>query len=339
MKFRPLAIGLLAAAAALVLPGSATEAEPAYVLNFGTVAPDGTPWSQQLQDIKTRVEEQTDGKVQIKLFLGGSMGAEVEITRDIRRGERLQGGGMSTAAIADGANVPLLQLPELPYLFRSVEEADVVLDEVLLEPVSADLKEKGFIFAGWAENGWRSFATKGPMTSLDELKGYKMRSQESPVHTAMYTALGVPFVTKPTTEVLSALSTGIVDGFDNTPLFSVAAGLMNEVSHYNLSRHIYQPAAVVYSARYWEKMPADIQEVVLGDVLAESKKGRVGVRALETEMLDVMRGMGVTVAEVDSSLSDELASKTAGVHQTFLSEHPDLKPLYDQVQAKLGSMR
>ncbi len=339
MKLRPVLIGLVAAAAALLLPDSATVAEPTYVLNFGTVAPDGTPWADQLKGIKDRVERETSGAVQIKLFLAGTMGAEVEMTRDIRRGERLQGGGMSTAAIAEGAKVPLLQLPELPYLFRSFDEADAVLDDVLMGPVTEQLASKGFIFAGWAENGWRSFGTKGPVTSMEELRSYKMRSQESPVHTGMYKALGVPYATAPTTEVLNSLNTGIFDGFDNTPLFSLAAGLMEPVSHYTLSRHIYQPAAVIYSKRYFDRIPADLQRTVLGDVRAESHNGRVGVRALEQEMLEIMRSSGKVVSEIDPALREEMAAATEVVHQQFLAENPDLKPYYEQVTAKLASMR
>jgi len=339
MKTRPLVIGLLAAAAALLIPDSVTVAEPTHVLNFGTVAPDGTPWADQLVGIKERVEKTTNGAVQIKLFLAGTMGAEVEMTRDIRRGERLQGGGMSTAAISEGAGVPLLQLPELPYLFKTFDEADAVLDDVLMAPVTEQLAGKGFVFAGWAENGWRSFATKGPVTSLEELRAYKMRSQESPVHIGMYKALKVPYATAPTTEVLNSLNTGIFDGFDNTPLFSLAAGLMEPVTHYTQSRHIYQPAAVVYSKRYFDKMPPDIQEIVLGDVRAESLNGRVGVRALEQEMLDIMKDTGKIVTELDPALRDEMAAATKGVHDTFLAEHPDLKAYYDQVTTKLSSMR
>jgi TRAP-type C4-dicarboxylate transport system substrate-binding protein len=339
MKFRSLAIGLLATAAILLLPGSETQAEPQYVINFGTMAPEGTPWSTQLQDIKKRVEAETNGAVQIKLFLGGSLGNEVEMVRDIRRGERLQGGGISTAALGDGANVPLLQLPELPYLFSSFDEADAVMDEVLWNPLNNELTSKGFVLMAWAENGWRSFGTKGPVNSLAQLQGYKMRSQEAPVHLAMWKALGVQAVAKPTSEVLPALSTGIVDGFDNTPLFSLAAGWLEETTHYTLSRHIYQPAAVFYSKRYWDTMPADLQATVMGDSAAESVSGRLGVRALEQELLQTMKEMGIEVVELDEGTRQSLISATASVHTDFIAETPGASELYNQVQAKLATMR
>ena len=172
--------------------------------------------------------------------------------QDVQRGERLQGGGFSTGAVGEALDIPLLQMIELPYLFNNEAQADAVLDDVLYEPTKSALSEKGIAFYSWTENGWRSFATKGDSapTTPEALKAYKMRSQESPVHLNMYKSLEVQAVAKPVSEVLSSLNTGIVTGFDNTPLFSLAAGWIEPVTHYTLSRHIYQPAAVMYSQSF-----------------------------------------------------------------------------------------
>ncbi len=337
-----LKLGALGAAAAgvLLVPTSTPEAESTWTVNFGTVAPDGTPWADQLRDTKKRVEKESNGAIKVKIFLGGSLGSEIEMVQDCRKGERLQGVGVSTGAMSEGANIPLLQLPELPYLFNSFEEADAVLDDVLFDPMSTELAAKGFVLTIWAENGWRNFATKGgPATSPDELAQYKMRAQESPVHLNMYKALGVQAVSKPTSEVLPALNTGIVAGFDNTPLFSMAAGWIEPVTHYTMSRHIYQPAAVAYSKAWFDQLPADMQTIVIGDPAAEAAKGRVGVRSLETDMLAAIESKGVTVVELTAAQRQVFADKTLSVHKTFLKENPSALPLYKQIMAKLQSMR
>jgi TRAP-type C4-dicarboxylate transport system substrate-binding protein len=340
MKLRNVvaASGLLMAA--LVLPTKTVDAEPQFVMNFGTVAPEGTPWADQVKDTKVRIERDSNGAIYVKTFLNGVLGGEVEMTRDIRRGERLQAGGMSTAAVAQGANVPILELPELPYLFRTDQEADAVLDDVLFKPTSEALNKKGFVLGFWAINGWRSFATRGgPATTLDELQAYRMRSQEAPVHIAMWKALGVQAVTKPTSEVLSAINTGIVDGFDNTPLFSLASGWIEPMSHYTLSRHIHQPAAIVYSKRFYDKLPPDLQAVIMGDPKVEADKGRTGVRQLEQEMLSTIAEMGTTVVPLNDAQRKVFEDATRSVHAEFLSLHPELEPVYAQVQTRLKAMR
>ena len=340
MKTRTLVAGTLAAATIALFPVETTSAEPQHVLNFGTAAPEGTPWADQLNGIAQRVKADTGGAVQVNIFLGSTLGGELEMARDVRRGERLQGGGFSTSAVATALNLPILELPELPYLFNSNDEADAVLDDILWGPTNDALSAKGMVLAAWAENGWRSFATSGgAATSPGELAKYKMRAQETDSHLCMYEQLGVQAVTKPVTEVLPSLNTGIVDGFDNTPLFSLAAGWMGPVDNYTLSRHIYQPAAVVYSKRAWDKMSPDLQTSVLGDAHAESVTGRKGVRDLEAELLQTIRDMGKSVVELSGDQRNAFAAKTKPCHDQFLSRNPDMKGLYDQVQAKLASMR
>ena len=339
MKKTPLLL-LVAGFGALLVPSTTPEADPSYVLNFGTVAPEGTPWADQLRRTQNRIQEDSGGEIRVRVFLGGSLGSEVEMVQDVARGERMQGGGFSTGAMGEGSNIPLLLLPELPYLFRSFDEADTILDEVLWEPVSAALAEKGFVLGAWAENGWRNFATKGgPARTPEELAEFKMRSQESSVHLNMYRALGVQAVAKPTSEVLPALNTGIVDGFDNTPLFSLAAGWIGPTTHYTLSRHIYQPASIVYSKVFMDSLSATLQAVVMGDPHQESVDGRIGVRQLEAELLQTIRDMDKVVHDLTPEQRRTFVQMTRPVHRQFLANHPELEDTYTEVRARLRTMR
>lgn len=327
------------ALAVLLVPTSTPQAEAQHTLSFGTVAPEGTPWADQLKDFQRRIQTDSGGAIKVKVFLG-TMGGEIEMVRDCRRGERLQAVGVSTGAMSEGAGVPLLQLPELPYLFRTNAEADAVLDDVLYDPVAKELDAKGFVFNTWAENGWRNFATKGgPATTPAELSKYKMRSQESMVHTGMYKSLGTQAVSLPTSEVMQSLNTGVVDGFDNTPLFSLASGWINPVTHYTLSRHIYQPAAIAYSKRFMAKLSPDLVAVVTGNPTAEAVKGRKAVRAQEAAMLEVIKAKGIEVIDLTPEQRKAFSDKTGGVHQDYLAANPGVKPHYAAVQAKLNSMR
>ena len=326
----------------LISWASTTNAEALYTMNFGTVAPTGTPWSDQLTSIKKRIESESAGKVKVKLFLGGALGSEIEMIQDVQRGERLQGGGFSTGAVGSALDVPVLQMVELPYLFKDEAQADAILDEVLYEPTKKSLEEKDITFYCWTENGWRSFATKGDSapTSPEELSKYKMRAQESPVHLNMYKALGVQAVAKPVSEVIPSLNTGIVSGFDNTPLFSLAAGWIEPVTHYTLSRHIYQPAAVMYSKKFTESLPADLQKIVLANPQEEAKRGRAAVRQLEGELLEAISSMGKEVVtlteEQQKSFRNAVRTNT---HAAFLKDHPEMQDTYAAIKAKKKELR
>jgi TRAP-type transport system periplasmic protein len=336
MYKRTLSAMLIAALAVTFSPVQTAQSEAEFVMNFATVAPDNTPWAKQLRSVEKRIEEESGGRIQVKLFLGGSLGSEIECIQDVSRGERIQGGGFSTGAMGEALDIPVLSMIELPYLFSTNAQADAVLDNVLFEPTKAALSAKGFVLGGWAENGWRNFATNGPASTPEELSKYKMRAQENPVHLDMYKMLGAQAVAKPTSEVLPALNTGIVDGFDNTALFSLAAGWIEPVSHYTLSKHIYQPAAVVYSKSFVDSLPPDLQKVVLGDPLAESARGRIAVRSLEGELLDTIRSMGKQVVELTAAQRKAFKDQTRAVHKSFLATHRELIPTYKAVLGKLG---
>ena len=331
----------LTVAIGLSLFGSQAYAEEAYVLNFGTVAPDGTPWAEQLKNLETRIEKESNGRIQVNLFMGGSLGSEREMIQDVKRGERLQGGGFSTGAVGAELDVPELTLIELPYLFNSRAEADNVLDTVLYDATKEALAKKGVSFYAWTENGWRCFATKGgAATSPEELTKFKMRSQESPVHLDMYKAMNVQAVAKPVSEVLPSLNTGIVTGFDNTPLFSIAAGWIQPVTHFTLSRHIYQPAAVMYSKSFIESLPDDLREVVLSKPKEEAERGRKGVRELEAGLISTIKEMGINVVELTPEQSKSFRKTVRKpTHAAFLAQNPEIQDLYAEVKKTLKSFR
>ena len=296
---------------------SPAQAKAKYVIKFGTVAPDGTPWANQLKAIKKRIEKQSNGQIKMKLYLGGMLGGEVEMVRAVRRG-RLQGWGGSTASVAEGARIPQLQLMELPFLFRSFAEADHVLDKVVRDDYVKILAKKGFAFAQWHENGWRNFASKKkPIKTLADLQGMKMRSQESPVHLAMYKALGAQAESIAVPEVLGALKTGMVDGFDNTPLFSSATGWYEGIKFYTISQHIYQPAVIMYSKKFMDKLPVELRRIVIGDEPKETKKGRASVRNMRGALLKNFRDTGIKVYTMTKAERKPFIAACKKVHKKF----------------------
>ena len=72
MRIRTLAATLMATTTALFVFGQPAQSGK-FVMNFATVAPDNTPWANQLRGVEKRIEEESGGRIQVKLFLGGSL--------------------------------------------------------------------------------------------------------------------------------------------------------------------------------------------------------------------------------------------------------------------------
>ena len=266
-------------------------AQDAYTMKIATVAPEGTPWSDGLAQFKKMAEANSGGKLKVKVFFGGILGDENDTVQQTQRGQ-IQGVGASTGAIA--TIVPELNVLEMPFLFKSAAEADYVLDGPALPALEKSFRDRGLQLAFWSENGYRSFGTTfGFIKSPADLKGHKMRSQENNVHLGMYKAFGASPVPIPTTEVLTSLQTGVVDGYDQTPLYASAAQWVSNTKYYTLTNHIYQPAAIVVNKAWFDGLPADIQKLILSTRADLAVKMRKEIRALHPILVSNFSAMKV----------------------------------------------
>jgi TRAP-type transport system periplasmic protein len=321
-----------AAAASTFFIGKAKAADP-IVLKLATVAPAGTPWADQISKLKKDIKEKSGGALKLKPYIGGGLGPEVETAEAVKRGTIDIFAG-STGALS--AVVPELEGLELPYLFPDVAKADKILDEVILEDVKRILLDRGYVFSFWGENGWRSIGSKFKIDSLADLKGKKIRTQENKSHIATFKAFGMSPVPIAITETLSSLQTGVVDAFDNTPLFTFAASLYQAVGHFTLTEHIYQPGIIVMSKKTWDKLPAEMQAILFTDPAKLAKQSRRGVRAMNPELMANFGKAGVAVKELSKADKASFATAAAVAHAEF-SKHAnkDSAALLKKIRAAL----
>ncbi len=292
-----------AGAIALATVSPPAAADPLYTLKIASVAPEGTPWASGVTDFKAAIEASSGGRILVRPFLGGVLGDENETVQACQRGQ-IQGVGASTGALA--SIVPELNVLELPFLFKSADEADFVLDTVILASVEKSFRDRGLILGFWSENGYRCFGTRyGIIKSPADLKGHKLRSQESPVHLEMYKQFGASPVPIPTTEVLTSLQTGVIDGYDNTVLFATAAQWTSATKFFTLTNHIYQPAAIVFNKAFYDGLPADLQTQMMSARNGLMQKMRKEIRAMQPFLLENLTAMHITVYQ---PTADELAT-------------------------------
>ena len=294
----------------------------------GSVAPEGTPWAEWIEGIKARMDKDTGGKLKLKIFLGGKLGGEKEMVEETKNGNlQLFGGAVGSVA----QYVPELNVLELPYIFTSDAEADFVLDK-LRERVGKLLEAKGFVMVMWAENGWHGYGVKGKcVEKVEDMKGLKMRSQESYVHIETYKAFGASPVEMAVPEVLGALQTGTVDGYSNTPLFSFATSWYNGITHYTYTKHIYQPAVMVISKKWFDQQPDEIKKALL--VRTDERAGVEGVRALNEPLLDNFKAAGKTVCLLTPEAAKGFAAKVKPVWDAFAKKAKGNKEILDAVLA------
>ena len=314
-------------------PVSAQE----YVLEMGTVVPSGSPWALQLKRLKKYVEEETGGRVKVKLRLGGSN--ERSLARRAQMGSK-QGFAGSVGGLS--SIVREVNVLEAPYVFDTVEQADKALDDPeVLKQVRAILEKQKLVFALWGENGFRSYFSRRPIRSPDDMKGIRYRSQEAVAHVEAYKALGASPVTIDVANTMTSLQTGVVDGFDNTPLFAMATtwyqGLDDGERNLFLSKHSYQPGIVVYSKKWFDTLPADIQKVLLNVPYDLTTWGRSQVRKMEPVLIKNLVRYGYEVHEPTAAELQKFKDKEKGVPEAVAKQvGPAGQKLLKAVRAALA---
>ncbi len=83
---------------ALVFNGNAPLSQQVFEVRVATIAPDGTPWSEQLVEMKKRIERESKGRIKFVTYTSGQLGGEIETLRSLQRG-RIQGWGGSVGAV------------------------------------------------------------------------------------------------------------------------------------------------------------------------------------------------------------------------------------------------
>ena len=117
---------------------------------------------------------------------------------------------------------------------------------------------------------------------------------------------------------------GVVDGFDNTPLFAMATtwyqGLDDDERNLFLSKHSYQPGIVVYSKKWFDTLPKDIQEVLLTPPYDLTTWGREQVRQMEPVLIKNLVRYGYNVHEPTAEERAAFKAKEKGVPEKIAKE-------------------
>ena len=176
-------------------------------LKIATLAPERHSWVQDLRKGAKEIKEQTDGRINLKLYVGGVMGDDEQVLRRIKT-RQLHGAAFTPMGLQEvyaDANIY-----GLPFMFENEDEVDYVrkfIDHKLFR----GLKENGFVTLGWSNGGFAYLMSNGPVQSLDDLYGKKVWVPEKDfISYATMEALELSPVVLPMTDVLPGLERGLL---------------------------------------------------------------------------------------------------------------------------------
>ena len=282
-----------------------------------TTTPDH-PYTLGMVRYAQLVKERTKGRVAIQVHHSRELGDERQVVEGLQLGT-IHLTVSSTGPL--GGFVPEMNVVDLPFLFRNPEHAYKVLDGEIGQDLLNKFDRVGIKGLAFWENGFRHITSaKKPIREPGDLKGLKIRVMENRVHQAAFRQLGADATPMAWGEVFTSLQQGLLDAQEN-PIPIIYTFKLNEVQKYlSLTAHVYSPAPVLMSKKTWDKLPPEIQKVMLDTAreIARYERGLIGEQ--EQKELGELKARGMTVIENP----DRAAFREA------------MRPVFEQFQNQFG---
>lgn len=293
-----------AALAAAVLFWFGATASPAQVITIkmATLVPEGSSWHTILKEVVEKWKTISGGRVVVKLYAGGVAGDDPEVVRKMRLGT-LNAGVLTSAGLGEiDKSVYALGVP---MMYDSYDEVYGVLDK-MRPSLEAALAEKGFVSINWVDAGWVHFFAKKAVQKPADLKALKLFAWAG--DTAAIEVLksgGFNPVPLPSTELSTALQTGLVQALGSPPQVAVIAQyFVNAPFMTDLDWQLLLGGTVVRK-EVWDKIPAELHEPLLEAAREAGRKLQNEIRQSAQRDVEAMKKRGLTVVPVDAKTRAE----------------------------------
>jgi len=285
----PMFLAVFVAAMGIVLAAPATARD----FRAADTQTEDYPTVQALVFMDQLVNERTAGRHRIRVFHSRQLGEEKETIEQTRVGA-IDLNRTNVAPI--GSYVPEANVLALPFLFRSMDHLYHVLDGEIGADVLKSFEPYGFIGLAFYDSGARSiYNSARPINALADLKGLRIRVQQSDLMLAMIKALGAEPVAMPYGQVLTGLTTKLIDGAENNWPSYVTTNHYTAARYYTATEHTMSPEVLVMSRKAWDSLEPGEQKIFRAAAEESGRFMRQQWKAWEERARDQARKAGTVI--------------------------------------------
>jgi tripartite ATP-independent transporter DctP family solute receptor len=251
------------------------------------------PTVQALLYMGSLVADRSGGRHQIKVFHSHQLGEEKETIEQTRVGA-IDLNRTNVALI--GTIVPAMNVLAMPFLFRSIEHMQKVLDGPIGSEILDSFDPYGFVGLAFYDSGARSiYNSVRPVHAIADLHGLRLRVQQSEQMSDMIRSLGAEPIALPYGQVLTGLATKLIDGAENNWPSFVTTDHYKHAGYYTLTEHTMSPEVLVMSRKAWTSLSAEDQQIFRESALRSSRFMREKWRDLEERSRKQAEAAGVRI--------------------------------------------
>lgn len=278
--------------------------------------------------LKEYVEERLGDRYEVQIFPNEILGAT-------QRAIELTQTGAIDFVVAGTANLEtfadVYEVFSMPYLFDSEESYLAAMqDQEYMQSIYKSTEEAGFEVLTWYNAGTRNFYAKIPIRTPDDLKGKKIRVQQSPASVKMMQAFGAAASPMSFGEVYTAIQQGVIDGAENNEL-ALTNNKHGEVAkYYTYNMHQMIPDMLVGNLKFLNGLSPEERQI-FEDAAALSTEVELAEWEKQVEEARTMAQdvMGVEFIQVDVG---QFKEKVLPLHQEMMEDNPDIIEAYRHFQ-------
>lgn len=243
--------------------GDAAKPETETVTwRFALEEVEGSVQDAYAQEFKRRIEERSDGAINIEIYPYGALGTSSQLT------EMAQSGGIELTFASPGHLADLIPEVGVFTLHFVLSEHNKVNREVLSSDAVYSLfqplyNEQDLQLLDIIPEGWMVWSADKPLRTLEDFENFKIRTMTSPILVESYRAYGANPTPMPYSEVYSGLQLGQIDGQVN-PIFAIEEmSFYEEQDVLTSGRHAQFISTLAASQQWFDGLSEEQRQMVL----------------------------------------------------------------------------
>ncbi len=328
---RTAALALAGALALTALSGCSggASASGVQIIRIGHNQSTNHPTHTGLLAFEEYIEGELGDKYDIQIFPSELLGSQNEMVQ-------LTQTGAITFCVASNSLLETFSdnytLFNLPYLFASPEAYHASMDDPnIVGPIFESTMQAGFEAVTWLDAGTRNFYTiNTPIETLEDLRGLKIRVQQSPTNVRMMELLGGSATPMGFGDVYTALQSQMLDGAENNELALTDNGHGDICKYYSYTMHQMIPDILIGNLDFMEGLSEEERAIFdEGFQILNQTQRDAWETAVEEAKEKAENEQGVNFSYPDITPFQEAV---APMHQEMLEDYPDLAPIYELIQ-------
>lgn len=287
--------------------GGAANGET-YELKVSTTQTQTSMIYQGLQAAADKVAADTDGHVKITIYDSSSLGAEEDMID-----QALQ--GMGIAVLTDAGRMSSyvndMGIMNMAYFVDNYDDGCKVMDTATFKAWDDELAAAGLrVLCYNYYDGARSFMGPKEYKTPADLKGVVCRTPGADPYVKSIEALGATAYNIAWSEVYNSIQTKAIDACEVQYTSAVSSKIYEVCDYVSKTEHINLFNFVVCGESWFNKLPADYQQILKDDFFSCAYENAQAIVAAQADLEQQLIDGGMTIVEVDMNAFKE-AAKTA----------------------------